>query len=441
MPEENLQVLPGAAFRNGKLLLFDRREILVIRQWPQIRAWRKTAGQGWHPWRPQLPRRLIRFREPQFEAARVQEEPQVQPPRCAITLDEKRARIKLLRQQKFANAAWQFSQPIPQDVRRAVRSYSESQYEMLQAFAAVDYSMELHHSNPALAYALIRNDRFRNEPPAARLAASRRWILHKQCEIAAWLGFPEDSAKACIRILAKLPVQDIRIHRLRWLRRMLSEPDLRKLFAFAPRVDAAVIGFVWDLNELLNAKLVGKLVQRMDGGALLEARMIGRDIVRMWRLLERPWPPSRKICGVNAMQALHEELWRSCQRRAESLGIEVRLAGRRLPEWPEIELLGTAKEIIAEGEAMGHCVASYILKMASGATPILLYRVLSPERATLRLSNDGEKWRIAELRCRRNRQPSLETLEFVRSWLRETQVAVEEQMLPGIESNPELWPF
>ncbi len=118
------------------------------------------------------------------------------------------------------------------------------------------------------------------------------------------------------------------------------------------------------------------------------------------------------------------------------------MQGRLLPEWPEIELLSTAKEIIAEGEAMGHCVASYVLKMVSGALPILLYRVLWPERATLRLSKDGERWHIAELRCRRNRAPSSETFEFVRIWLREPQEeTVETQELTGVESNSELWPL
>ena len=440
MPEKNLQVRPGTAFRNGKLLLFDRSQILVIRQWPQIRAWRKTANRGWHPWRPRLPRRLIRFREPCFEPLRILQETQEHAKERTMSTEEKSAKIKLLRQQQFSSAAWQFSQPIPQEVRRAVRSFSESQYEMLQAFATVPFAMELYRSNPALAYALIRNDRFRNEPPSARLAASRRWILHKQRAIAAWLGF-EDSSKACVTILAKVPPQDVRIHRLRWLRQMLADPDLRKLFAFAPRVDAAVIGLVWDLKELLSTKLAGNLVQRFAADALLEARVTGREIVRMWRLLERPWPPGRKICGYNAMLALHDELAQSCRRRAESLGVEVQFLGRRLPEWPDIELLGTAKEILAEGEAMGHCVASYILTMASGAMPILLYRVLGPERATLRLSKVGVRWRIAELRGHRNREPSPQTLEFVEAWLRWAQEEAETQERTSIVSNPELWPF
>jgi len=438
---ETLQTRPGAAFRDGKVFLFDRGEILVIRQWPQIRAWRKTAQQGWQPWRPQLPPRLIRFREPQFDIGCNQEQPKDQLGSSDGNAGDRWAKFKMLRQRRFAEAAWQFSQPIPADVRRAVRSFSESRYEMLQGFAGVEYAMELYRSNSALFYPLIRNDQFCAEPPRARLAACRRWILHKQHEIAAWLGFPENAAKVCVKILAKLSPEDVRIHRLWWLRRMLADPDLRKLFVFANRIDATVIGFVWDLKELLNPKLAGKLVQRLDAKALLQARMIGRDIVRMWRLLERPWPPANKICGVNALEDLHYELWRNCERRARSSGLEVRLLEKPLPEWPDIELLGTTREIIAEGEEMDHCVASYIPEMTSGEKPILLYRVMWPERATLRLTKAGARWRIAELRCHRNQEPSPETFEFVRTWLHESQETAEDRLQTDVEIDPELCPF
>ena len=436
----NAQMRSGVAFRDGKLFIFGNGQILVIRQWPQIRAWRKTSQQGWHPWRPVLSPRLIRSQEPRFDNASNQEQLNLVG---GENWKEGWIRYKLLRQRRFAEAAWQFSEPIPPDVRRAVRSFDESRYEMLQAFAGVDYALELYRSNPALLYALIRNDQFFIEPPRARLAASRRWILHKQHEIAAWLGFPEDAAKVCVRILAKVPSRDVRIHRLLWLRRMLANRDLRKLFVFAPRIDATVIGFVWDIKELLHARLAGKLVQRLNAKALFQARLIARDIVRMWRLLERPWPPVKTICGVNALEDLHNELWRNCERRARSSGLEVRLLEKPLVEWPDIELLGTTKEIIAEGEEMDHCVASYICEMTSGAMPILLYRVLWPERATLRLSKAGERWRIAELRCHRNQEPSPETFEFVRTWLNETQEMVElgfPQIADG-SIDPDLCPF
>jgi len=435
---------PGVAFRDGKLFIFGNSQILVIRQWPRIQAWRKTAQHGWQAWRPQLHPRLIRLHEPQLKVTDLLEKTARVPGLGGGEgWKDEWIQYKLRRQRKFAEAAWRFSEPIPSEVRCAVRSFDESRYEMLQAFARVDYALELYRSNPALLYGLIRNDQFFIEPPRARLAACRRWIFHKQHEIAAWLGFPESAGKVCVRILAKLASRDVRIHRLWWLRRMLSDAELRKLFVFAPRIDATVIGFVWDAKELLHPSLAAKLVQRMESKALFQARLIVRDIFRMWRVLERPWPPAKKICGVNAFEDLHDELWRSCERRVSAAGLKVRFPEPPLPEWPDIELLGTTKEIIAEGEEMDHCVASYIPEMTSGEKPILVYRVLWPERATLRLTKTGDRWRVAELRGRNNQVPSPDTFEFVKTWVDQAQEMVE-LGLPQLSDeavDPDLCPF
>jgi hypothetical protein len=445
----NTRIRPGVAFRDGKLFIFGNSKILVIRQWPDIRAWRKADQYGWHPWRPQLHPRLIRLHEPQLQPCRTREKSdqiaRVQFSRSDgsyVSLDEW-IQYKLQRQRKFAEAAWRFSEPIPVEVRRAVRSFDESRYEMLQAFSGVEYALELYRSYAALLSSFVRNDQFLAGPPCARLPACRRWILHKQHDIANWLGFPKDARQTCVRVLSKLPSRDVRIHRLWWLRRMLADPDLRKLFVFAPRIDATVVGFVWDARELLHPSLAAKLAHRMESKALFQTRLLVRDCIRMWRLLERPWPPGKKICGVNAFEDLHDELWRSCERRVSAAGLKVRFAEPPLPEWPDIELLGTTKEIIAEGEEMDHCIASYIPEMTTGEKPTLLYRVLWPERATLRLTKTGERWRLAELRCRRNQEPSPETFEFVRSWVDQAQAVANAGGPQSTDAclDPDLCPF
>jgi hypothetical protein len=434
---------PGLVFRHGKLVVFGSTQILVVRQWPDIRGWRKTEQRGWHPWRPVLNPRLIRLHEPRLKQASASNEPD-QTLSCtgrSCLLDDW-IRYKLARQRRFDEAAWRFSERIPLEVRRAVRSFGQSHYEVLQAFARVDYALELYRSNPALFYALVRNDQFLVEPPRARLAACRRWIFHKQHEISRWLGFPEDAGKVCVRILAKLPSRDVRVHRLWWLRQMLADPQLRRLLVFAPRIDATVIGFIWDAKELLHPTLAGKLVQRLDGKVLFQTRLLVRDIARMWRLLERPWPPARSVCGVNAFEDLHNELWQHCERRVRSAGLNIRFVEPPLPEWPDIELLSTTREIIAEGEEMEHCVASFIPDMTSGERAILIYRVLWPERATLRLAKAGERWRIADLRGSRNRVPSPETFDYINTWLgqiQNTEVGLLE--VGGQLIDPDLCPF
>jgi hypothetical protein len=188
---------------------------------------------------------------------------------------------------------------------------------------------------------------------------------------------------------------------------------------------------------------LNRLVQNYEPEKMRDLRILGRDVVRMWGLLGRPWPPRQGVCGLNAFAELHDECWRTIRRGVECEGLQVLLPEKPLPGTPYIELLNSAREIIEEGEEMQHCVASYVPSMTSGKAMIVLYRVLWPERATLRLGKTGERWLIGELRGYRNRQVSDETLEYVESWLREVQEPAEAIAGgPGEgEIHPEVCPF
>lgn len=442
MPEKFSKGRRGAAFKNGKVYFFSRTEIVVIQSYPRVRAWRKTPGEGWRPWRPGLPQGLIRIQEPEFApdaGAKV-------CPEAGANLGEPREfweHKRVLRQREFAVAAWEFSKAIPVEVRRAVRAFQESQFELLQAFGTVPYAMQLAASNPALLYALVRNDRFTEAPVSDRLRFARGWILRRQKVLSARLGFPEGAAGSSVPVLGKIPTGDIRVHRMRWLRQMLHEPELHKILHFAPAIDTTIIGFMWDMRELMNPTLLNRLVQNYDREKMRDLRMLGRDVVRMWGLLGRPWPPRKKVCGLNAFAELHDECWRTIRRRVECEGLQVLLPEKLPPGTPYIKLLNSTREIMEEGEEMRHCVASYVPSMTSGKAMIVLYRVLWPERATLRLGMTGDRWHVAELRGYRNRQVSDETLEYVESWLAHVQEPGEAITgAPGErEIDPELCPF
>jgi len=200
---------------------------------------------------------------------------------------------------------------------------------------------------------------------------------------------------------------------------------------------------MWDLRELVDRKLLNRLVQECDQEKIQELRMLGRDVVRMWGLLGRPWPLRKRVYGLNAFVELHDECWRNVRRRVECEGLQVLLPEEPPPGTPYIRLLNSTGGIIEEGEEMQHCVASYVPSMTSGKVVIALYRVLWPERATLRLGMTGDRWHIAELRGYRNRQVSDETREYVESWLRHAQEpsGVVPDQSGDMGLDPELCPF
>ena len=124
------------------------------------------------------------------------------------------------------------------------------------------------------------------------------------------------------------------------------------------------------------------------------------------------------------MEDLHNE-WVDIlygQRRREQ-EMAIQFPPPPIPGTEGIEHISDGRGLYEEGAAMHHCVAIYLEHTARGYYAI--YRVLSPERATLRLSRRyrGRRggWRIAELKGKRNRQVKPSTKEAVEAWLWEAR--------------------
>lgn len=86
-----------------------------------------------------------------------------------------------------------------------------------------------------------------------------------------------------------------------------------------------------------------------------------------------------------------------------------------LPGNPIIEPVASARELVAEGLSMHHCVMEEAWRIFSGGAYI--YRMLAPERATFMISKDGTRWRLRDVRLVLNKQPSPETMKLINDWL------------------------
>ena len=69
-----------------------------------------------------------------------------------------------------------------------------------------------------------------------------------------------------------------------------------------------------------------------------------------------------------------------------------------------------------EGELQSNCVGSYTGAIRARTT--FIYRVLTPERATLSIVRGNDRdWKIGQLKCRANAQASAITRLAVQDWL------------------------
>jgi hypothetical protein len=406
---------PGVAFKNGKLYIFAPEGISVIRQWPDVRGWYKCAEHDWKPYRPELPFGLIRLEAPGTPSEKS----------GSVAVETTAANqqgwevMRIARKRRFAEVGWLFSHVIPPEIRQALKSYHEFCYDILVAFCSVRYSIELHRSNPGIFYGLVRCDQFQDFDRTSRLALIRSAILWKQPTIAAFLGFPQQAANSAVKVLRSIPPRDLRIWRLKWLRQILTDPELCRMLTSAPVVTGPRLDFLWRLKDVFNRDLLSRFLHSRRGKhAFGVTQTIARDMEGMAKIVDHPWPPQPKIRGINAMESLHADLMDACNRRLEK-AVELPVHEDAPQEIEEIQLLRSSAEVRAEGREMHHCVASYIPELLAGE-PIVISRVLYPERATARLAKIKDEWCLVELRGNRNAPVRPETWRFVQEWLRDS---------------------
>lgn len=64
---------------------------------------------------------------------------------------------------------------------------------------------------------------------------------------------------------------------------------------------------------------------------------------------------------------------------------------------------------------MKHCVGSFTERVANQG--VFIYRMETPQRLTIALKPQGNKWRISEVRSYNNAPPIEEALAEARAWL------------------------
>lgn len=80
-----------------------------------------------------------------------------------------------------------------------------------------------------------------------------------------------------------------------------------------------------------------------------------------------------------------------------------------------IQYIRFNKELIQEGIEMNHCVAGYVENIMKGR--YFVYKVLSPQRATLGLFVINGKLTVDQVKLKNNQKVSKSTLDMIKAWL------------------------
>ncbi len=244
------------------------------------------------------------------------------------------------------------------------------------------------------------------------MRAARRVVRLRRRDALAWLGFP--GTEAAVRVFAKIPSDELDVPLLLDVRRGLGDPDASRLLAHVPTVRRGVARVVADseLRSLVSPRLLADMAEQGQEGKSIRWAAAMRSCVAWAEVSEKPLSPLRDLAHLDR---LHEALWHESLQREQEGWLNAVLPRPPVPGSPDIQPLVDVATIQHEGVSMGHCAASYVPEVYRGAA--YLYRVLSPERATLELRPEDGRWVRTQLKGRGNTEVDAATYRAVDAWL------------------------
>lgn len=353
-----------------------------------------------------------------------------------------------------------------------VARFQSHQWPMLEFAQNHKPFRDILQSNPVLAYVMACNDEFRNTTPdfAARRAIG--YSERKQREIVALLGFP--ATESTVKLFRLLLPEAVNPPTLRLLRRALPfTGKLAKIIAHADKINAGVLAFL--IYPVLRDRLTSRLLREIaatpeemasakTADLVLDTLRMGEGI-RQWKglpeLTSRARAKEVHDCTLLEHLADQERLRREREERAARqrelerqeearrrrilheryilAREEARIARERLTErlksskllpgevFPDPPIPGTSTivpilsvpDLTIEGIEQQNCAASRASEIRRGRQYI--YRVLSPQRATLAMTRGKRGWALTELKLKANAPASKQTFAAVQQWLEEHQ--------------------
>ena len=190
----------------GRLYLFEEGQVIVVEGWPKLRAWRRLAGStrfertdppviihgifssqlGWlRLW--ELSHEPFSIESTEIyhgnQYDEIEKSYEFTYFRIELTSDDSE---EILASERLND----FIESFPQPVLSRITRFIYAQWRLAVMCSRIPAFVELIDSHPALAFALVHAERFRDQPTPS-LSSLRNKIRLAPEKLAAWLGFPE----------------------------------------------------------------------------------------------------------------------------------------------------------------------------------------------------------------------------------------------------------
>ena len=429
---------PGIAFKNGKLYVFSRCRVSVLKGWPEMAAWTRSSGRPqWQRFRPSIDiaKQKIGNTRPQHRSPaamrwpqRVEEavyhlaDDQIEEPGEEMAPDRAdeyqeedgwclfyRKRIAL-----EAQITSDFIAAIPAQVRDVVARFQTRHWHLLSMVVRCESTLQLLQENPGLGFAMASCWVFSNAQSGESMRWIRRMASRRRRDIVEALGFPQ--REAAVRVLAKLKSESCSVINLLLLRDLMNCPDARKILAHALCIDNTLLTLM--SFEPLRATVSDKFISQV---AIGENPTTCRDMVsgmlfdylRMLKILRIK--EGRRFQNVESLVSAHDKLARRVLEFVHSERKDIEFAEPPVRGCDGIIPIRNVYELCEEAREQRNCVASLAWNITDGK--IFIYRMISPERATVSLRQKNGIWTLDEVAAAGNQPVSTKALAAITDWL------------------------
>lgn len=393
-------------FRNGELCIRYDREHYRIRAWPGPQAFTSEEGREWKRCWPEF--RFVEYPALKKKARTVRsvrqlelglDLPPVEPP------------------QTRAGAYERLRQTIPFPYAMALAPFQSCQWNPLVFLNFNRDFYDLLKSSPSLAYYLA-NDR----DVSLRIYRERQSFLPKlietkQVDLLDYVGL--GCTKQMVGIVKKIRPESADMDNVRELQKVRRIPEALKALSHLESINMGVLALVAEGDRImryLTPTFLSDVSQERPSHYSTAIYGLFSECQRMHRLLnpQRPFP---RMASLAKFREFYDEL---AALLTNPHGGGLPSSWEDLPPPPiqdseAIQAIQTHRGLWDEGRLQHNCVATYVKRVTSGY--IYIYRVLKPQRATLAIARNRDRWHIDELRGPCNQPVDQATSNAVKVWL------------------------
>jgi hypothetical protein len=387
-------------FRRGWFIMIKPVAAYAIKLWPEAQIWVAEDGQGWRRSR-ERERHLLWFRnigrqhDPAESVRRMGD---------GSWADREGQLLLTAIEGGRVQAYWQWLHhnrllaTLPEPIRRIIQEIPQKDgFWILEFMLASRYALELMCSNPGLGFLLATA---RGLDPAIPLVEAVALAQSPQRQILAALGLPPSEHLRLF--LMRLDFGSLHSDSLMALRSIVGRPGAFELLAQVERLNPDVIRWLQrrEFWRYYTPRLIADLAA-YDHGEVLDFSIC---VMAGLQLLTEAaaygfWQP-------RPLESLHHYRSQLATLRRRLVSATMALPAPPCTGDETIVPLTTAAALIAEGEAMHHCLGapSHLIEVHHDRAHF--FQVTMPQRGTLELRRAGQDgWSLGEFWLEANEEP------------------------------------